>query len=71
MRRRGYTFTTGKPAWNRRLPFPARKHDGRIEFEVAPGRWVSRQRAWQVLAHSPARPRGRPRKDYLLTGKSG
>lgn len=56
-RKRGYTFTTGQPAWNRQLPFPSRKIAGRIVFEIEPGRWVSRQRAWQLLH------RGRPRKD--------
>jgi hypothetical protein len=62
-RKRGYTFTTGKPGWNRKLPYPSRKMAGRIVFEIEPGRWVTRQRAWQLLKRGPARPTGRPRKD--------
>lgn len=65
MRKRGYRFTTGKAAWNRKLPFPSRPKNGRILFEVEPGRWVSRQRAWQILHRGPARPTGRPRKEAL------
>jgi len=62
MRKRGYTFTTGQAAWNRTLQFPMRKAAGRWEFEVEPGRWVSRQRAHQIVARGPARRPGRPRK---------
>jgi hypothetical protein len=47
-RKHGYTFSTGKPAWNRKLPYPSRKENGRIEFYIH-GRWVSRQRAWQLV----------------------
>jgi hypothetical protein len=55
-------FTIGKPAWNRILPYPARKVGKRLLFEVEPGRWVTRQRAWQLRNRKTTRPVGRPRK---------
>jgi hypothetical protein len=60
------TFTTGKPSMEPQVAVPIAKGGGRIVFEIEPGRWVSRQRAWQlpqVLHRGPARPTGRPRKD--------
>jgi hypothetical protein len=42
---------SGRPAWNRRLPYPFRKRNGRIEVNIGHDRWVSRQRAWIVYAN--------------------
>lgn len=46
--RKGTTRPNGKPAWNRKETRPMRTVDGRYEVEVAPGRWLSRQRAHQL-----------------------